>query len=404
MSDIGFDFVRAEPPFLLGVLGLGDARLPSGKYGDYVFARLKSSRRANDAANRLSLLEDSSLRNALETLRIDVLTDTEAMPSTDTYAIRFTVPGELGLDPLLVLSECVGSAKAGLHPLAWLMDKTGKPSAPRQSAEVPVAIEVPPTRRGRPEKRKSVLRPPVPMVLHPDQLTSQPVATPAVQPVITPAVAPALPLVEKAERLHTELQALGMEFGHAMGLGVHVARNDRGARFNNRRLDEIVPNLDRLPQLTMDRQLQSAYELIDLVLMDGPNVRVLFEFECTTSVNSGLNRMADLTVRQQHLQIWMIIVAPEERRAMVAREVTRPYLNPFPDQPFYERVRYMSDRQLRDLHDLAIKHPESLNLNILKRYSSGFEMPREERDFYGDRRARMQAGALADFPKDSLLG
>lgn len=392
MSDIGFDFVRAEPPFLLGVLGLDDARRPSAKYDDYVFGRLKSSRRANDAANSLSRLERSTLANALEAIGIDALTPVGIMPTGDTYAIRFTVPRALGLDPLLVLSECVGYAKSGLHPLSWLKDESGKALNLEQIPVIQAAINLPAVRRPRLASVKPVLQ--VPALDVPKALVLP-------EP---PTLVSLVDKGERGERLHTELQALGMEFGHAMRLGVHVARNDRGARFNGRRLDEIVPNLERLPQLTMDRQLQSEYELIDLILMDGPNVRVLLEFECTTSVNSGLIRMADLTVRQQHFQIWMIIVAPDDRRALVEREATRPYLNPFPNQPFYERVRYMSETQLRELHALAMRHPKGLNLDILEQYSSGFVMPQQERDYYGDRRARLQVGAIGDFPKSTLLG
>jgi hypothetical protein len=49
--------------------------------------------------------------------------------------------------------------------------------------------------------------------------------------------------------------------------------------------------------------------------LSGPAVVAAFEIESTTSIYSGLLRMADLLALQPNLNIPLFLVAPEDRRS-----------------------------------------------------------------------------------------
>jgi hypothetical protein len=64
--------------------------------------------------------------------------------------------------------------------------------------------------------------------------------------------------------------------------------------------------------------------MIDVVWLKGKAVQAAFEVEATTSIYSGLLRMADLIAMVPNLEIPLFIVAPDWRREKVLREIGRP--------------------------------------------------------------------------------
>jgi len=64
--------------------------------------------------------------------------------------------------------------------------------------------------------------------------------------------------------------------------------------------------------------------------LDGDAIVAAFEIESTTSIYSGLLRMADLLSMQPNLNIPLYLVAPDERRQKVFTESTG---RPSPDCP-----------------------------------------------------------------------
>jgi hypothetical protein len=72
-----------------------------------------------------------------------------------------------------------------------------------------------------------------------------------------------------------------------------------------------------------------------------------FEIESTTSIYSGLLRMADLVAMQPNLNIPLFLVAPEERREKVFAEVNRPTFSRL-DPRLAEICRYISFDALRE--------------------------------------------------------
>ena len=60
--------------------------------------------------------------------------------------------------------------------------------------------------------------------------------------------------------------------------------------------------------------------MIDVLWLQGEAIVAAFEVEHTTTIYSGLLRMADLVSMQPNLKLDLFIVAPDERREKVLHE------------------------------------------------------------------------------------
>jgi hypothetical protein len=134
-----------------------------------------------------------------------------------------------------------------------------------------------------------------------------------------------VPIEEEAAAasVHTEIQAVLLKLGAAMGLDVWVAGNDRNRAFEGVKLGEMAGMTERLPT-QFAAHAQKIVSLIDVLWLRGPAIVAAFEVESTTSIYSGLLRMADLLALQLNVSIPLYIVAPDERRDRVFQEVNRP--------------------------------------------------------------------------------
>lgn len=145
---------------------------------------------------------------------------------------------------------------------------------------------------------------------------------------------------------HTEIQWLLAKLGSDMGLGVWVARNDRKRAFRGAYFSELTGLVPALP-LQFDAATTRTVELIDVLWLDDHAIRAAFEIIITSSVYSGLLRMADLVAMQPNLSIPLYLVAPDARRDRVLAEIARPSfagLRP----PLSEVCRYIPFDALRD--------------------------------------------------------
>ena len=122
---------------------------------------------------------------------------------------------------------------------------------------------------------------------------------------------------------HTEVQWELLKLGSDMGLDVWVARNDRGREAYGRKFTDI-PRLKKELPLQFDEVTNRTIELIDVLWLRGNAIVAAFEIESTTSIYSGLLRMSDLVTMQPNLNIPLYLVAPDERRDSVIKEVNRP--------------------------------------------------------------------------------
>ncbi|WP_299616976.1 EVE domain-containing protein [Pelagibius sp.] len=169
---------------------------------------------------------------------------------------------------------------------------------------------------------------------------------------------------EKAVSTHTEIQWLLAKLGNDMGLNVWVARNDRNRDCNGQRFTELPGLLESLP-VQFDVPTTKTIELIDVLWLDGNSISAAFEIESTTSVYSGLLRMADLVSMQPNLSIPIYLVAPDDRRNKVRTEINRPTFSKL-KPPLVDICRYISFSDLRKNIESTtsfIKHMQPQFLN-----------------------------------------
>jgi predicted RNA-binding protein len=126
----------------------------------------------------------------------------------------------------------------------------------------------------------------------------------------------------RGEVTHEEIQWMLLRLGASIGLDVWVAKNDRSKEFNGVRFGSMPKVRADLPR-QFDEATNRTIELIDVLWLDGDSYVAAFEIEHTTAVYSGLLRMADLVSMQPNLNIPLYIVAPDERRTKVYREMNR---------------------------------------------------------------------------------
>jgi hypothetical protein len=144
--------------------------------------------------------------------------------------------------------------------------------------------------------------------------------------------------------VHTQMQYQLLKLGSDMGLDVWVARNDKSREWRGKLFSDIPRLRASLPH-QFDTVTNRIVEMIDVLWLSGSAVVAAFEIESTTSIYSGLLRMADLLALQPHLRIPLFLVAPEDRRSKVISEINRPtfsQLNP----PLVEVCRYISFESL----------------------------------------------------------
>jgi hypothetical protein len=150
----------------------------------------------------------------------------------------------------------------------------------------------------------------------------------------------------KEPTAHTEIQWSLLKLGNDMGLDVWVARNDRSRYWNGHRFAELPRLRPELP-LQFDEPTNQTIELIDVLWLKGNAVVAAFEIESTTSIYSGLLRIADLIAMQPNLNIPLYLVSPDERRQKVFAEVNRPTFSRL-SPPLVELCRFIAFSGLRD--------------------------------------------------------
>ncbi|MDA2912910.1 hypothetical protein MYX77_02930 [Acidobacteriia bacterium AH_259_A11_L15] len=121
---------------------------------------------------------------------------------------------------------------------------------------------------------------------------------------------------------HTRAQEALIRLGAITGCSVWIATNDRNKIYRGKRLGHSC--LRSLPNLGLNEEATSRISLIDVIWIRQNAPLCAFEVETTTSVYSGLLRMADLLALVPALNIKLFIVAPKERQNKVMTELARP--------------------------------------------------------------------------------
>jgi len=175
------------------------------------------------------------------------------------------------------------------------------------------------------------------------------------------------PEVEARESI--KVQALLAQVGAQMGLSIWIPRANRVSVLKEWR-DDGQQLLDRLP-LNYDDTTLRTIEQIDVLWLRRRSIVRAFEVEHTTSVYSGILRMADLLALQPNMDIKLHIVAPSTKREKVFQEIRRPVFSLLEKGPLAESCTYLSYDSLKEL--AAQKHLAHLSDTVLDEYSEEAE-------------------------------
>src|SRR5262249_39561763 len=85
--------------------------------------------------------------------------------------------------------------------------------------------------------------------------------------------------------------------------------------------------------------------------LKGRSIRRAFEVEHTTSIYSGLLRMADLLALQPNMDIRLHIVAPDARREKVFEEMTRPVFSLLERGPLANQCTFIAYSSVLELQN-----------------------------------------------------
>jgi hypothetical protein len=175
------------------------------------------------------------------------------------------------------------------------------------------------------------------------------------------------PEVESRESIR--IQALIAHIGHRMGMTIWIPRSDR-ERVLREWKDEDARILERLP-LNYDDTTLRTIEQIDILWLRNRSIVRAFEVEHTTSIYSGILRMADLLALQPNMDINLHIVAPLAKKEKVFQEIRRPVFSLLDRGPLAESCTYLSYDALREIAQL--RHLEHISDHVLDEYSEPAE-------------------------------
>lgn len=162
-----------------------------------------------------------------------------------------------------------------------------------------------------------------------------------------------------------QIQAKLAEIGARMGLKVWLPSNDRGKIREFMTISDQAALLEELP-LNNEEVTLRTIEQIDVIWLRGRAIVRAFEVEHTTSVYSGLLRMADLLALQPNLDIQLHIVAPTERREKFFREMRRPVFSLLNGRPLWATCTFISYESVSAIRNL--EHLAHVNHTIIKEY------------------------------------
>ena len=147
-----------------------------------------------------------------------------------------------------------------------------------------------------------------------------------------------------------QVQAILADLGLRMGFKIWIPKPDRG-----RVLKAWTPSadglLDELP-FNYETTTLKTIEAIDVIWVRNRSIVRAFEVEHTTSVYSGILRMADLLALQPNMSIKLHLVAPESKREKVFREIRRPVFSLLEGRPLSEVCTFISYDSVKEIKGL----------------------------------------------------
>ena len=163
-----------------------------------------------------------------------------------------------------------------------------------------------------------------------------------------------------------KIQGLLAKIGEAMGFDIWLPNPDRVRVSKVWQPKDPSKLLTKLP-LSYDNRTLSTIGLIDVIwLKNKRSIARAFEVEDTTSIYSGILRMADLVALQPDVKIKMHIVAPIERQEKFFTEIRRPVFSYMTNARLSDMCTFISYDDVRLIAEL--KHLNSMSDKVIEDY------------------------------------
>lgn len=172
-------------------------------------------------------------------------------------------------------------------------------------------------------------------------------------------------LVAEEIRESMQIQALLAKIGTQMGFSIWLPKADR-SRVLKAWTPEPGELLDSLP-LGYNSSTTKTIEQIDVIWLRRRSIARAFEVEHTTSIYSGLLRMADLIALQPDINVKLHIVASDEREHKVLEEINRPVFAMLERRPLRDLCTFLSYDHIREI--AGLKHLARLSDGVLDDYA-----------------------------------
>lgn len=180
---------------------------------------------------------------------------------------------------------------------------------------------------------------------------------------------------ENTVRESIRIQGLLARIGEQMGFDIWIPNPDRVRVSRVWQPQNPSTLLTTLP-LSYDRATQSTISLIDVIwIRNKRSIARAFEVEHTTSIYSGILRMADLVALQPDIKIKMHIVAPSDRQEKFSSEIRRPVFSYMTNGRLSDMCTFISYDDVKHIADL--EHLSYTKDEILENYEVSAEHPEQ---------------------------
>ena len=163
-----------------------------------------------------------------------------------------------------------------------------------------------------------------------------------------------------------KIQGLLARIGEEMGFDIWLPNPDRARVAKVWQPRDPRTLLASLP-LSYDKTTQTTIGLIDVIwIKNKRSIARAFEVEHTTSIYSGILRMADLVALQPDIRIKMHIVAPSDRQEKCMTEIQRPVFSYMINGRLSEMCTFISYDDVK--HIAELDHLNRTNDSLLEDY------------------------------------
>lgn len=164
---------------------------------------------------------------------------------------------------------------------------------------------------------------------------------------------------------HSATQRKLLELGRVLGFTPWLTSDDqsRAAHEDGTALGDLAGVTTNLPR-QFDDTTNRTIRHIDVMWLDKAAIRAAFEVENSTSIYSGILRMADLLALQPNLDIPLYIVVPDERLEKALGEIKRPVFQSM-QKRLSSMCRALTYSAVDELVDLAKAAGGHLSVGVL---------------------------------------